>query len=539
MLNVPSVREDALGDPDLNALELSIARRVGTCCQKLGWIAVFAACGVGMGPRIGTDTFAADPPAEVAPDASPDAKPVLTDTRSKKNVRRTMPKAWPRFLSADFSGRAVRPPSADVAAPPKPLWTLPVGAGYGLGVVADNTYYHFDAVAGDGGTAGVRSGSLRQRLRAIRVDDGQEIWRQSQPIAYRDMYGYEAGPRSSPTIAGDAIVTMGVSGALTCHDRDGGEVRWSVDTSERFGVVQNFFGVGGSPLVIGNTVIVMVGGSPPEDAELPPGRLDRVSAAGSLLTAWDLRDGTLLWSSGEDLASYSSPRPIELEGQTFVLMFGREFLWLIDASSGEVGWRFRHRAEILESVNAMTPVVFGDRVFISECYALGSVLLEVTPSEAEVVWSDPAGDRRSQSMRSHWSNPVVIGDYLYGPSGRNAPDSDFRCVRWTDGEVMWQALSRQRTSVTGWGDHLWVLSEYGELRLVRADPRRFELIAKYDLGDLPGHEPTDAETGPMRYPCWAAPIIVGDLMWLRDDERVFCLRIGGPPADIDRGPNKR
>jgi outer membrane protein assembly factor BamB len=154
--------------------------------------------------------------------------------------------------------------------------------------------------------------------------------------------------------------------------------------------VQNFFGVGASPLVMNDLVVVMVGGSPAADQSVAPMQLDRVSPNGSAIVAFDRNTGEQRWRAGDDLASYSSPRAITIDGKTFVLALARGGLLLIDAQTGETKWRVDHRASILESVNGMVPVVRGDEVFISECYQLGSVLLKVDAKKPTVLWSDEA-----------------------------------------------------------------------------------------------------------------------------------------------------
>lgn len=51
-----------------------------------------------------------------------------------------------------------------------------------------------------------------------------------------------------------------------------GRLLWEVDTAERFGVVQNFFGAGSSPIVDGDLLIAMVGGSPPGSGRIHSGQ---------------------------------------------------------------------------------------------------------------------------------------------------------------------------------------------------------------------------------------------------------------------------
>jgi hypothetical protein len=265
-------------------------------------------------------------------------------------------------------------------------------------------------------------------------------------------------------------------------------------------------------------VIVMVGGSPKEDQAVPPGQLDRVSPNGSALVAFDLETGQERWKAGDDLASYSSPRPIGIGDQTLVLVFARGGLLAVDPRVGEVRWRFDHRASILESVNAIVPIVEGNRVFISECYQVGSALLEVSADSTKVVWQDDFR-KRDKAMRCHWSTPVLIDGYLYGCSGRNAPDSDFRCVELATGKVQWVDPRRIRSSVTRRDDHLLIIEERGTMQVLKVNPQEMQEVASWDLSQADGDRPA------LDYPCWSAPLIVGDQLIVRGNERVICLRL--------------
>jgi outer membrane protein assembly factor BamB len=401
----------------------------------------------------------------------------------------------------------------DWASEPTFLWSIKLGDGYGIGTVAAGRYFQLDAVSQSPALNSV------ERLQCIDLSSGKVLWMQTQPFQYQDMLGYEGGPRASPTIVDDRVVTLGVTGLLSCRNTEDGKLRWSVDTNKKYGVVQNFFGVGSSPLVLGDKVIVMVGGSPDEDQNFGPMQLNRVSPNGSAVVAFDLDSGKELWKCGRDLASYSSPRPIEIGGETLVLVFARSGLMAIDPALGEVRWQFEHRAAILESVNAMTPVVDADHVFISECYEVGSALLRIDGESSKVVWQDPPRDRRRQSMRCHWATPVLIDGYLYGCSGRNAPDSDFRCIDFQTGELQWSDPRRIRSSVTRVGDHLIVLEERGSLQVIKANPKQLEVVAQWDLSLPAGKRPA------LEYPCWSAPIMVGTKLLLRGTNHVICLEL--------------
>ncbi len=437
---------------------------------------------------------------------------------SQTNAERDVSGDWPRLLGNRFDGSVSQKPNFDVTKKPRFVWSLDVGDGYGLGAVSDGKYYHFDAVKGP-------SGETLERLRSIDLETGETIWESSIPQVYQDMYGYEDGPRSTPTLSKDSVFTLGVSGMLICRDRETSKERWKVDTNKEFGVVQNFFGVGSSPLLIDHKVIVMIGGSPVADANIAPGRLDRVSPNGSLLVAFDSKTGKELWRSGDDLASYSSPRSFEFNGRMFVLVYARDHLWCIDPVDGNVLWKYAHRADILESAIAMTPVVDGEHIFISECYQIGSVLLRAKQNEVASVWKDPAFDRRRQSMRSHWATPILVDGFLYGCSGRNAPDSDFRCINWKTGKVAWSDDRRARCSITRVGDHFILLEERGLLQVVKANPDKFELIYEWALHESGDDVQSDDDVRPaIEYPCWAAPIIVGNRMLVRGDKRVLSFK---------------
>lgn len=388
----------------------------------------------------------------------------------------------------------------------KTRWHLPLGTSYGIGSVAAGRYFQFDRI-GDA-----------ERLRCLNAETGELLWSESQPVAYADMYGYNNGPRSSPAIAGPYVFTYGVAGQVTCRLVADGRMIWTVDANRKYGVIQNFFGVGCSPLVHQDMVIVMVGGSPPEDKQIAYGALDRVSPNGSAVVAFDAATGKERWRVGDYLASYSTPRLITVDGQSLLLMFVREGLLAIDPQQGTERWFFPWRSPRLESVNAAVPVVFGNRVLISECYDVGSTLLEVSPQSAKVVWQDPPKSRQ-RAFRAHWATPIEHGGFLYGCSGRNEPDSDLRCIDLSTAEPSWVDRRRIRSSLLYVDQHFIVLDEDGQMQLIQATAEQLKVVSSIDLG-------TAAENRPaLSPPCWAAPILSRGLLYVRGRENVLCLEL--------------
>jgi outer membrane protein assembly factor BamB len=420
---------------------------------------------------------------------------------------------WPRFLGKTFDGKSTETGiRTDWSGDKLPMvWTMPVGTSYGIGAVAGGRYFQHERVGNS------------ERLRVVHAETGEPLWQHDFPVNYSDLYGYNNGPRDTPAVDGDDVVTFGVAGRLTCRDVRDGTVKWMVPTSEKFGVFQNFFGVGCSPLIHEDKVIVMVGGSPPQDALLPPGRLDRVSPNGSAVVAFDRKTGEVVWQAGDDLASYSSPRLMQIGDTTVVLLFAREGLLAVQADSGEVLWHHPFRSRLMESVNSMMPVVSGNRVLISECYEVGSTLLEVDLEGVREVWKDPS-NRRQQRMRAHWATPILVDDWLYGASGRNEPDSDLRCVGWTDPTLGWLDPRRSRASLLYADGHFVVLDEDGSLQLIKADPTGYQLVTETHM-ELMTRGRAAVGYAPAGRPYWAAPILSHGMLYVRGNRQVACFEL--------------
>lgn len=391
------------------------------------------------------------------------------------------------------------------------LWHAELGEGYSIGSVAAGRYYHFDRVGNEA------------RLRCLHAETGQQLWQYRYPTDYVDMYGYDGGPRSSPLIDGNRVYLLGVEGRLLCLNATTGELIWQVDTRKQFGVVQNFFGVGSNPLIEGDLLWVMVGGSPPESQKVPLGQLDQVTSNGTALVAFDKYNGQVRHAVGDELASYASLQSATIGNRRWLFAFARGGLLAIDPVESAVKFHYPWRARILESVNASTPVVVGDEVFISETYGPGSTLLKVVGDGYQIVWKDEE-ERRLKSFQAHWNTPIYHEGYLYGCSGRHAYEAELRCIEWKTGRVQWRQPGLTRTSLLYVDGHFVCLGEDGVLRLIRARPDRYEEVTQVVLKDRDGN-PRGPNTSLLRYPCWAAPILAHGLLYVRGEGRVVCLEL--------------
>ena len=420
---------------------------------------------------------------------------------------------WPTFLGPHHDGSSretgIR---TDWSGGLPIVWQTEVGEGYSMASVADGRLFFFDRVGDEA------------RLMALDAATGKLLWESRYPTDYTDYYDYSGGPRASPVVDGERVYAYGVEGRLRCHDVTDGTVLWEVDTAARFGVVKNFFGVGSTPVVEGDLLITMVGGSPPGTPKI---HSEKVVGNGTGLVAFDKRSGEVRWKASDELASYATPRLVDIGDRRWGFAFARGGLLGFEPRTGRVDFHFPWRAKILESVNASTPVVVGDTVFLSETYGPGSVLLRVADgAEPEVVWKDPRS-RREQSLQTHWNTPIYHDGHLYASSGRNSGDAKLRCVEHATGKVKWSERGLTRSMMLAVDGHLVVLTEYGRLLLVKLDPESYQLVTELELTDGDGQ-------ALLKHPAWNAPVLANRLLYVRGKDRLVALELI-PSADAGSG----
>ena len=105
----------------------------------------------------------------------------------------------------------------------------------------------------------------RQWVVCLSAKDGEELWAYDAAPAYIDRQHQGAGPRSTPTVAGDRVYCLFPRGELVCVTLDKGEKVWKTNIFEAAKAkdhFQDFFywGLAASPLVEGDVVIVQPGG---------------------------------------------------------------------------------------------------------------------------------------------------------------------------------------------------------------------------------------------------------------------------------------
>jgi outer membrane protein assembly factor BamB len=419
---------------------------------------------------------------------------------------------WPRFLGPTGDSvsteKGIRTPWP--AEGPKLAWEKFIGSGYAMPVISRGRLLLFDRVRN------------RARLRCWNAETGEQIWVFDYPCTYRDLYGYNGGPRCCPVVDGNRVYILGPEGMLHCVRAGDGKLIWKVDTQRDFGVIQNFFGVGSTPVVEGRLLLVQVGGSPPGSQNVA---FEDLKGDGSGLVAFDKYTGKVKYRTTDELAGYASPVLATIGTRRWCLLFARGGLVGLDPANGKVDFHFPWRANLVESVNASNPVVVGNRVLISECYGVGSALLEVRPGGCKEVWSD-RGKGRRKSLMCHWMTPIHVNGYVYGSSGRHSENAELRCVEWATGKVMWREPNLTRCSLLLVDGHFVCLGEEGTLRLLKVNPKKYEEVSSVRLRPTGMDGKPDADAPPLlEYPCWAAPILSHGLLYVRGKDRLVCLEL--------------
>ncbi|MFK7767009.1 MAG: PQQ-binding-like beta-propeller repeat protein [Mariniblastus sp.] len=429
-------------------------------------------------------------------------------TQSENLWTRTTGEDWSTFLGPTGDGKSVEKGVLKdwSKGKLKVVWKMEAGQGYGIGSVAKGRFYHFSKGKGRLG---------KTSLRCLNAETGNPIWNFEYESKYRDLYGYDNGPRTSPVIDGNRIYIFGVEGMLYCLDSMTGKEIWKVNTAKRFGVIQNFFGVASTPVIFDDLLIVMIGGSPEESKKAPPGALQLVKPNGTGVVAFDKKTGRVRYESVDDLASYASLKLADIDGEPVVLAWMRESLHGLNPKTGEVKFDFPWRARMLESVNASTPLVFENQVLISECYKIGSALLRVDGGEAIPVWTDKEKGR-DKALEAHWNTPIRLGDSIFGCSGRHARPAELRCVDWATGKVNWSKPGLSRSSVTWIDDHFIVMGEEGDLLLIKSNSESYQEVTRYEAGE---------DGVKFASPCWAAPIVSHGLMYVRGRDQLVCFEL--------------
>ncbi len=406
---------------------------------------------------------------------------------------------WPCFLGINGDGK-----SAEIGLntdwntqPPALMWHKKAGTGFAAPSISNGRLMLYQRVRNEEGDQ-----RFSERLSCLHSETGEEIWQVDFPTSFQDLGGYGDGPRSTPVIDGNRVFILSPAGMLRCLQCVDGKEIWEVDLKADFDCDLINYGVGTTPVVFGDRLLVTVGGKLPQDKE-------------ATVVALDKQTGTFQYGVGKGAASYATPLIRKSQDRLWCFAFTRDGLLTFDPETGKKNFEFPWRSNIAGCVNAATPVVDNDRVLISESYGKGSAQLQFSPSGMNSAWQD-SRDVREKSLLMHWATPIHHEGFVYGCSGRHSANGILKCIEWQTGKTVWQHKLSDRTSLTYFDKHFVNLGENGELTLLRASPNGYQELGKlhqYNTKVMPS------------YPAWGAPVIARGLLYLRGKHEIICYDI--------------
>ncbi|MGD0516349.1 MAG: PQQ-binding-like beta-propeller repeat protein [Thermoguttaceae bacterium] len=344
-----------------------------------------------------------------------------------------------------------------------------------------------------------------QSVLCLEADTGRTIWEQSYDWPY-DAAGSYPGPRATPTWNQGRIYYASPQGRVGCLEADNGQPLWSVDLLKIFGGRGHDFGYSCSPLVEDGLVILPVGGK------------------GASVVALDAQNGSTVWTSGDEPASYSSALPISINGRRCVATFLQNTLALFDLHSGRLLWQKRWSQGYDE--HSTQPLYQEPYLMVACPFRGGAEMYRLQaadePSTVIVtrVWS-------SRDFSNDILSSVLIDGFVYGfdildiqAKAHRSSKGRFKCLELTTGKVRWASDRPGHAGVLSADGKLILFNDSGEIVLARRSPESYEELARSEIfqGEI----------------CWTAPSLNNGRLFLRSPTHAACVFVGATGASADR-----
>ncbi len=353
---------------------------------------------------------------------------------------------WPQWRGPNRDAKA-----SGFTAPqtwPKELtqkWKVTVGLGDATPALVGNRLFVF---ARDGED---------EIIRCLDAANGKELWQEK--YAAKAVSGPAAphgGPRSSPAVADGKVLTIGVSGVLSCVDAATGKMLWRKDDFS--GAWPRFF-TASSPIVTGGLCIAQLG-----------------SESNGGIVAYDLATGDQKWKWTEDGTAYASPDLLTVEGTKMVVTLTAKKIVGLGVADGKLLWEAPFPVQGM-SYNAATPIVEGQTVIYAGAgRGTKAVKIEKTADgfAAKELWSNP--DNGVQ-----FNSPVLKGGQIYGLSQKSV----IFCLDAKDGKTLWttELGGRGFGSIVDAGSALLALTPKGELLVFEPSDKEYKKLATYKVAD--------------------------------------------------------
>jgi outer membrane protein assembly factor BamB len=392
---------------------------------------------------------------------------------------------WPQWLGPERDGSTVEKVAPwKESEPPRVLWRQAVGQGYSSPVVAGGRVFLHACV----------KDKDEEEVIALDAVTGKLAWKDTYARpAFRSVLGN--GPRATPAVAGKRLYAMGINGLLSCYEVENGRRLWQVDLYKHFGAELPNFAVCCSPLVVGNRVIVSVGGK------------------GRCVVALHADTGAVQWQALDDAASTSSPVLFAGGGRPrgaapdVVFMTPLRLVGL-DPLDGTLRWE--HAMVFQPQGTSPTPVAVGD-LMVASTQAHGAVAVRVGAKgdkpEAEVAW-------QNKEMKSYFSSGVAAGGLLLLVTNviKPLPSTAVSCLEAKSGKELWkkEKVGYFHAGLVRTGDgKLLALNDSGVLTLLDVDAKgaREAARAKVCGGTL------------------VSPALADGRLYVRDDKELVCLQL--------------
>ncbi len=482
------VWEGDLGGPQKGMAKVKDSTRRGWVGLALavvgaGLVAVGASCG-SRGPAAETGDKPSDLEPVVTRSAAAGSPAPKLHERSESEQAAAVALGWPNLFGPTFDSvsyetgfRAEWPDEG-----PPEVWRSGVGRGYASPVVSGDRLVVFH-----------RQGN-EEIVDCLDAATGQARWRFGYATAFEPQIAYSDGPYATPAIAGGRVFTFGAQGMLHGIELETGEKLWGRNLHDEYCVEPGLYAPAASPVVMGDRVIVQVGGH----------------ATGAGVVAFDAATGHPLWKATSDRPSCATPCPAVIHGRPYVFVWTAAGLVSLDPASGEEHWRIAFQPTQEAKINASSPVVVDDLVVVSG-YSIGTLCVEVLPDgSGRELWR--GGPRL---LDSQYATMIASQGCVAAFSTVN---HDFRALDAASGEVLWKWRSKllDPNGIALCGQMI-LFDRHGRLALV-----------EFDRSDLRLRSMTGRPI--LQRPCYSAPALSDGLLYLRNEEELVCLdlRAVGP-----------
>ena len=348
---------------------------------------------------------------------------------------------WTSFRGPNRDGRyeEMAVSAAWPAQGPPLLWKQPIGLGYASFVIADRRAYTIEQRRG------------KETVAAYDLDTGRELWTQSWNAVYTDSTG--DGPRATPTWDDGRLYALGATGELRCLDAKNGVVIWGKNILSENQASNLPWAMAASPLIVDDKVILLPGGT-----------------SNNSVVAYNKMTGAPIWKSQSDRQAYVSPMLVTLAGRRQIVVVSASRAFGLEPGDGSMLWSYLWDTDM--GINVSQPImVDGNHFFISSGYGKGAALVEVSGSgknlSTRTVWENV-------NMKNKFNSSVLHNGYVYG-----LDEGILTCVDVRTGERKWKGGRYGYGQVLLAGGNLIVMTDNGELVLVRATPDQLSEVARF------------------------------------------------------------